>query len=140
LWSAVGKQIEKPIMVTLCKLYNVPFESYEQSDNPVSFREVDFYILSLENKKLRCEVKLMGKGNPESADAIFAREPDIFVADKLSDKNKTQAEDLEVEWVQLRQENGYQKFLGILRKLNVPHAEFSGDVNQRLDEVFQEIF
>lgn len=82
----------------------------------------------------------MGKGNPESADVIFARDPDIFVADKLSNKNKTQAEGLGVEWVQLRQENGYQKFLQILRKLDVPHTEFSGDINERLNQVFQEIF
>jgi len=32
----------------------------------------------------------MGKGNPESADAIFAKEPTIFLANKLFDKNKMQ--------------------------------------------------
>ncbi len=53
LWSAVGKQIEKPIMVTLCNLFNVPFESIDQSDNPESFREVDFYILSSDKKKVK---------------------------------------------------------------------------------------
>ena len=81
MWSAVGKQIEKPLMVTLCRVFNVPFEYHKQDDNPDSFREVDFYVLSADGKKLRTEVKLMGKGNPESADAIFAREPAIFLAD-----------------------------------------------------------
>jgi len=41
-------------------------------------------------KLIRTEVKLMGKGNPESADAIFAKEPTIFLANKLFDKNKMQ--------------------------------------------------
>ena len=36
----------------------------------------------------RCEVKLMGRGNPESADAVHARSSQVFVADKLSDLNK----------------------------------------------------
>ncbi|MBK7099306.1 MAG: CfrBI family restriction endonuclease [Sphingobacteriales bacterium] len=78
MWSAAGKQIEKPLMTTLCMLFNVPFEYNLQNDNPDSFREVDFYVLSKDGKKLRTEVKLMGKGNPESADAIFARDPAIF--------------------------------------------------------------
>lgn len=139
LWSTVGKQIEKPLMITLCKLFDVPFESFDQSDNPKSFREVDFYILSSYNKKLRCEVKLMGKGNPESADAIFAREPNIFIADKLSDKNKIQADYLGVEWVQLRADKGYLKFIEVLKKLNVPHKEFYEDVDERLDMILEKI-
>jgi hypothetical protein len=35
---------------------------------------------------------LIENGNPESADAIFAREPAILLADILSDKNKKQTE------------------------------------------------
>ena len=140
MWSAVGKQVEKPLMTTLCKLYNVPFEYHSQDNNPESFREVDFYILSKDGKKLRTEVKLMGKGNPESADAIFAREPAIFLADKLSDKNKSQAEMLKVQWIELRNENGYQRFQEVLTKLNVPNSNFEGDLMTRLDEILNEIY
>ncbi|MDZ4712697.1 MAG: CfrBI family restriction endonuclease [bacterium] len=140
MWSAVGKQIEKPLMETLCRLFNVPYKSYVQQDNPLSFREVDFYVLSADNKKLRTEVKLMGKGNPESADAIFAREPAIFLADKLSDKNKKQAENLGVHWIELRTENGYKRFLEVLRALNVPHSEFDEDLTQRLDKILTDIY
>jgi hypothetical protein len=140
LWSSAGKQIEKPLMVVLCKLFNVPFEAFDQKNNPTSFREVDFYILSSSEKKLRCEVKLMGKGNPESADVIFAREPNIFIADKLSDKNKLQADKLGVQWLQLREENGYKKFSNILKKLKVNFKEPSEDINGKLDKVLKEIF
>jgi hypothetical protein len=140
MWSAVGKQVEKPLMETLCRLFNVPYESFVQQDNPLSFREVDFYVLSADKKKLRTEVKLMGKGNPESADAIFAREPAIFLADKLSDKNKQQANDLGVHWIELRTENGYKRFLEVLKALNVPHSEFDEDLNQRLDNILAEIY
>ena len=139
-WSTVGKQIEKPLMLTLCKLYNVNHEYIDQTDNPESFREVDFYILSTDSKKLRCEVKLMGKGNPESADAIFAREPDIFIADKMSEKNKIQCKKLGVEWVELRSENGYIRFAEVLKILKVHHNFFSDDINTRLNQVFSEIF
>jgi hypothetical protein len=57
MWSTVGKQVEKPLMTTLCMLFNVPFEYHTQKDNPDSFREVDFYVLSKDGKKLRTEVK-----------------------------------------------------------------------------------
>lgn len=56
-----------------------------------------------------CEVKLMGKGNPESADAVIARDNRVFVADKLSDLNKSQLTSLGLEWVELRDTNGYFK-------------------------------
>ncbi len=140
MWSSVGKQVEKPLMVTLCKIFNVPFSDFDQTNNPKSFREVDFYILSKDNIKLRTEVKLMGKGNPESADAIFAREPKIFVADTLSAKNKQQAEKLGVEWVALREDGGFNKFQDVLKKLNVQNSNLTGDLNKRIDQILDEIF
>ena len=140
MWSAVGKQIEKPLMVALCRLFNVPFEYHNQDDNPDSFREVDFYVLSADGKKLRTEVKLMGKGNPESADAIFAREPAIFLADKLSDKNKTQAAMLGVHWIELRCEDGYRRFQDVLKLLNVPNSDLTENFDERLEAILREIY
>lgn len=140
LWSTAGKRVEKPLMITLCKLFNVPFKYHSQDNNPVSFREVDFYILSNDGKKLRTEVKLMGRGNPESADSIFAREPDIFVADTLSLKNKSQAESLGIHWVELRSKNGYKKFKEVLEKLNVPHGELKNVNENEIDSILDEIF
>ncbi len=140
MWSTVGKQVEKPLMTTLCMLFNVPFEYHTQDENPESFREVDFYVLSKDGKKLRTEVKLMGKGNPESADAIFAREPAIFLADKLSDKNKQQAEMLNVQWIELRNNGGYMRFQEALNTLNVPNYSFNGDLNTRLNEILKQIY
>ncbi len=81
----------------------------------------------------------MGKGNPESADAIIARDSAVFVADKLSDLNKRQLTARKVEWVELRQENGYRKFYEILKRLNVPCQDFVGNPNQRLNKIFEEM-
>ena len=39
----------------------------------------------------------MGKGNPESADAIIARNTNVFVADTLSTQNKNQCDELQDE-------------------------------------------
>lgn len=140
MWSAVGKQVEKPLMKALCMLFNVPHEYHAQDNNPESFREVDFYVLSKDGKKLRTEVKLMGKGNPESADAIFAREPSIFLADKLSDKNKKQAEMLNVQWIELRNEGGYKRFQEVLKILNVPNKNFNGNLDVQLDLILKQIY
>lgn len=138
LWSTAGKRVEKYLMATLCKLFNVPFDHFDQSNIPLSMREVDFYLIK-GNKYFRCEVKLMGRGNPESADAIFARESDIFVADKLSELNKLQADKLKVNWVELRDENGYKKFAKILKTLKIPHRNFEGDLDIDLDRILLEL-
>ena len=72
LWSTAGKRVEKPLMQTICKLYSVPDDCFEMkmqtADTAQTFqREIDFYLIN-KNQKYKCEVKLMGRGNPESAD------------------------------------------------------------------------
>lgn len=129
LWSAAGKRVEKPLMLTLCKLYEVPYEHYKAEwkgdDEKEDFaREVDFYLIQ-GGASHKCEVKLMGKGNPESADAVIARGSRIFVADKLSNLNKRQLDDRGVHWVELRDANGFQKFRRVLEKLNIPFTDMN---------------
>ena len=85
-------------MLVLCKLYSVDEKYYNASHfvkdrGKKVDREVDFYLIN-EGKEYLCEVKLMGKGNPEGADAIIARNTDIFVADTLSQQNKNQCDQL----------------------------------------------
>lgn len=102
-------------------------------------REIDFYLTN-KGKDFLCEVKLMGKGNPESADAVIARDSSVFVADKLSDTNKKQLNSLKVGWVELRDKEGYKRFNKILDDLDIPHKEFKGDENKELEKIFTKIF
>ncbi|GMO28852.1 MAG: hypothetical protein Ta2B_09770 [Termitinemataceae bacterium] len=144
LWSTAGKSAEKYLMLTLCKLYKVPEMNYDASHfvkdkGKKVDREIDFYLLNNSNQYL-CEVKLMGKGNPESADAIIARDSNVFVADTLSQQNKNQCDQLGVYWVALRDENGYKRFGLTLKKLNIPHTDYNGDLAIDLPKILDELF
>ncbi len=143
LWSTAGKRVENPLMQALCKLYGVGVENLRakfKKDKAKGFdREIDFYLVK-DGKEFKCEVKLMGIGNPESADAVIARASNIFVADKLSQQNKNQLDSLKVNWVELRSENGYKRFKKVLENLNIPHKDYSGDIDTDLPEVFAQIF
>ncbi len=145
LWSTAGKRVEKPLMLTLCKLYGVSDKNYKikvkiQKRSEDEFeREIDFYLCD-KNSDYLCEVKLMGKGNPESADAVIARDSKVFIADKLSDTNKKQLNSLKIEWVELRDKDGYKRFKKVLENLNIPHRDFKGDANKELGIIFSEIF
>jgi DNA-dependent RNA polymerase auxiliary subunit epsilon len=145
LWSTAGKRVEKPLMQTLCKLYDVPDNNYaikikdrlvQDSDFE---REVDFYSVEGKNQ-YKCEVKLMGRGNPESADAVIARDSKVFVADKLSETNKKQLDSLGIEWVELRSDKGFQRFELVLNHLRIPHGKLTLNIDQKLEEIFREIF
>lgn len=146
LWSTAGKKVEKPLMQTLCKLYQVPDANYSlklrgtniEVDETSFEREIDFYLLNNGNQ-YECEVKLMGKGNPESADAFIARDSKVFVADKLSDLNKKQLTSRNVCWVELRSENGFQKFAEVLDTLKIPHGEMLEVSEENLEKIFTEI-
>lgn len=143
LWSTAGKRVEKPLMQTLCKLYKVPIENYKikvlGTTSETFEREIDFY-LSKDGNDFKCEVKLMGKGNPESADAVIARGSKIFVADKLSNTNKAQLDSLNVCWVELRDLNGFNQFKNVLVNLGIPHENYVGNVDDDLVAIFSEIF
>jgi hypothetical protein len=73
----------------------------------------------------------MGKGNPEVADAVIARESKVFVADKLSDTNKAQLNGLGVSWVELRVENGFKRFKNVLDDLAIPYTDYNWKCGRR---------
>ncbi|GHT45394.1 hypothetical protein FACS189454_04790 [Planctomycetales bacterium] len=126
-------------MKTLCELFQVQPQYFTQDNNPTSMREIDFY-LSNGRKQFRCEVKLMGIGNPESADAIFARKSNVFIADKLSDTNKTQADELNIQWVELRAVGGYKRFEDVLSFYGIPFTSLNGDLGTELDRILDKLF
>jgi len=145
LWSTAGKRVEKPLMQTLCKLYDVPNENYYLKINNTLIQEADFtrevdFYLTQGGDQYKCEVKLMGIGNPESADAVIARDSRVFIADKLSITNKKQLDSLNIEWVELRSKEGFKRFEKVLDQLNIPHKLLPPDIDQKLDEIFKEIF
>lgn len=144
IWSAVGKRTEKMLILTMCKMYGVQQKYYNAEhfvkDRTLKVdREVDFYFKST-SREYRCEVKLMGAGNPESADAIIARDSDVFIADTLSTQNKSQCEQLGKEWIALRDPEGYKKFAVVLRKIGIPYTEYHGNLDNDLPIILNELF
>lgn len=144
LWSTAGKRAEKYLMLTLCKLYKVEKKYYNaehfvRNRNLDVDREIDFYLKN-HGKEYKCEVKLMGQGNPESADAIIARQSDVFVADTLSLQNKNQCDQLGICWIACRDENGYKRFKLALDKFNIPYTDYEGNLDQDLPQILDEVF
>ena len=135
LWSTAGKQVEKPLMIALCALFKVQKKYYDQKNLPESQRESDFYLFDDTGKDYPGEVKLMGRGNPESADAVYARDSRFLVANKLSDTNKQQMDSVGILWVELQIENGYKRFEEVLRALSIPYQPFTGDLQSALDKI-----
>lgn len=144
IWSSVGKRSEKMLILAMCRLYGVEPQYYNAEhfvrDRTLAVdREVDFYFRNNQNE-YRCEVKLMGAGNPESADAIIARDSDVFIADTLSLQNKKQCEQLGKEWIALRDPNGYKKFAVVLDKLHIPYTQYNGNLDEDLPLILEKLF
>lgn len=127
-WSSIGKKVEKPLIDKLCENAGVPQRyidnTHFKKDKSKSFdREVDYKLIDENGKAYRIEVKLMGKGNPESADATIARDSDIFVADTLSEQNRNQLKSRNVEYLILKNnKHALDDFKNILRKLKIPFS------------------
>lgn len=143
-WSTAGKQAEKPLMLTLCRLFQVDERYYNAThfvkNKKLAFdREVDFYLQN-NGKQYKCEVKLMGQGNPESADAIIARDSKVFVADTLSQQNKNQCDQLGVSWVACRDKDGFKRFKLALEKFGIPYVDYKGDIEHDVQSILDELF
>lgn len=143
-WSTVGKQVEKVLMITLCRLFGVSdnnfnAEHFIKDKKLLVDREVDFYLINGKNK-YRCEVKLTGQGNPESTDAIIARSSDVFIADTLSPQNKNQCDKLGISWVCLKDKDGYKRFAFVLDKLGILYTKYTGgDLEKDIDLILKEL-
>ena len=135
LWTEMGKQVEKPLMATLCALFQVPQKYYDQGNIPDSQRESDFYLFDDREEGFACEVKLMGKGNPESADAVYARDSRVLVANTLSDLNKQQMDENGILWVELKNTDDYKRFEQVLNALSIPCKPFTGNLQDALDKI-----
>jgi len=139
-YSSAGKNTEKIIMQVLCMMYKVPTRFFGLTTLTSLDREVDFYLIDKSGKKYLCEVKLMGKGNPESADAVIARDTEVFVADKLSDLMKKNLTARKIKWIELRSDVGYKKFGCILEDLGIVYEDFTGSLDQELPRIFKILF
>ncbi len=127
-WSAIGKRVEKPLVDELCKRAGVPEEfidrrTFHRDRNLPYDRETDYRLKSIAGETYRVEVKLMGRGNPESADMTIARDTDIFIADTLSEQSQSQLKERGTEFLTLRDNHRIiQDFTEILDRLNIPHS------------------
>lgn len=128
-WSAIGKKVEKPLVDELCRRAGVPAENIDNRpftrDKKRAYdRETDYKLISRAGKIYRVEVKLMGKGNPESADATIARDSDIFIADTLGEQNCAQLEARGIEYLILRgNSSSLEDFVKILDRLDIPYSK-----------------
>ncbi len=139
-WSGLGKRLELPLMLTLTKLYQVPTVHYAGKGLTGESREVDFHFLSDSGDQFFCEVKLMGKGNPESADSTIARRSNIFIAQTLSDKNKSQLTNRGHHWVELGAVDGYKRMYTVFTYLDIPCVEFDEDLEAALIQIIPQVF
>jgi len=126
-WSSIGKKVEKPLVTKLCELAGVPKEYMDDSifkrNGELDYdREVDYKLYDTNHNYIRVEVKLMGRGNPESADVIYARDTKFFIADTLSLQNKKQFEANNVYYIEMKgNDKVVDCFKNVLDDLNIPH-------------------
>lgn len=122
MWSSAGKQAEGPLMAALCLLHQVDRRFWRLAEPNEFPHQIDFVLMS-HGKQYLCEVKLMGKGNPESAKAAHAHDASLLVADRLSEQAKQSLAKNNIEWVELAQPNGYQRFALVLDHFNIEHTK-----------------
>jgi hypothetical protein len=115
-YSCIGKQVEKAFCKKLCDIIGI--KKYEER-NISSTREIDFVIFNKEDKKINIEMKLSGKGNPESADAAFSRDTNILIIDFLSPLMKNELLKKGICFVELSNNNIINDFMNVCRKLNI---------------------
>ena len=138
-WSSIGKQVETPLMKTLCNLFNVDPFNWREPGIYEGQRQIDFMLLR-SGQQLRTEVKLSGSGNPESFESAISRDCRLLVSDHLSETGRESLGKNNVEWVALADHEGYRKFGEVLTRLNIDHSEPRplSELGDVLDGVFQQ--
>ena len=136
--STFGKQIEKSLLLTLCRVNQLDEKNYHAWDMPdeADFnRETDFYIVDNRGRKHKIEMKMKGRGNPEGADSLYARGTKIFIADTLSETNKKQCDKNNVFWIELK-DLGWKKFEEVMKALEI-RTNFDKKYKKNLDKILE---
>ena len=121
-WSSIGKQVETPLMKTLCELFGVDPFNWRAPGVYEGQRQIDFMLLR-SGQQLRTEVKLSGSGNPESFESAISRDCRLLVSDHLSQTGRDSLSNNNVEWVALADHEGYRRFGDVLTRFNIDHGE-----------------
>lgn len=116
------------------------FRAGENRVDIINLLDAEFLRYAIEFFNKVAEVKLMGKGNPESEDSVYPRLSQIFVADKLSQQNKNQLNCANIFWIELSAPNGYRKFGEILAYLSIPCVKPPADIENLLKKARGEVF
>lgn len=145
-WSSIGKRVEKPVVDRLCAMAGVPKanidnKTFKKDKTKDVDREVDYKLVGRDGTIYRIEVKLMGKGNPESADATIARDSNIFIADTLSEQNKNQLKELGIQYVELKgNEHSLSDFKKVLDELDIPHSDKAALLDYHVELIKTDVF
>lgn len=139
-WSAIGKALEVPLMEALCLMFRADARGWRRAEHKEFSHQIDFVLMSHGRQHL-CEVKLMGKGNPESAKAAHAHNASLLVADRLSNLAKESLEKNKIEWVAMAEPSGWTRFGDVLDSFNIEHEQPRGlsELDEVLDRVLEGI-
>jgi len=144
-WSSLGKAIEAPLMETFAKLLEIDERNYitQEEEKPDTTRETDFFFVDDDGKTISVEIKLMGRGNPESADGAIARNSEIFFAYKLSESNKRNlTENQNIHYVEFSSGECVDQLQEILNEYNIDYSPFEGskeELSDELDEILDSL-
>ena len=117
-WSTIGKALEVPLMEALCLMFNADEKCWRRAEYQEFPHQIDFVLMS-HGRQYLCEVKLMGKGNPESAKAAHAHNASLLVADRLSEQAKDSLTKNKIEWVAMAESSGWKRFGQVLHEFNI---------------------
>ncbi|MXX80461.1 MAG: CfrBI family restriction endonuclease [Chloroflexi bacterium] len=135
-WSAVGMGTERPLLQSLCALYELDEQYHRGGIEKDNRYQVD-YMLHRSGVEYRCEVKLNGKGNPESVTSAIARDPRILFADFISEQNREKLDSSGIAWIDFSDQRGFRRFRDALLRFKIPHTDPPN--LDRLDDILDEI-
>ena len=135
-WASVGNGAEEPLMRTLSTLYGLQDEQFRSGLKKDGRYQVDF-LIQHSGVECPCEVKLNGRGNPESVTAAIARNPRILLADHISSQNREKLDSMSIAWVDFSEDGGFRGFGRALRKFGFTFVE-PQDLSD-LDRIFDRI-
>ena len=139
-WSTIGKALEVPLMEALCLMFDADEKCWRRAEYQEFPHQIDFVLMS-HGRQYLCEVKLMGKGNPESAKAAHAHNASLLVADRLSAQAKESLTKNKIAWVAMAEPAGWKRFGEVLQEFNIANDGPRGlsELDEVLDRVLGEI-
>ena len=131
--------LSTPLIMTVAKLHNIPSSHYFTGKYIAGLDRAAGFV-DRSGIEYICDISLSGDRLSAPADRSLRDVSNIVVVTSPSELMRQQLHLLRKHWIDLGAQDGYKRIHTVFNYLDIPCADFTGDLDTALDRIIPQVF